>query len=554
MDRNLLVAIALSALVLIGYQEYLRIYYPPPLPTDRAVEAGPTPLPASEPRADAVVPPAVTAEPAPAAAEREFRPDVELETDLYSARFSTRGARLVSLRLKKYRTTVDPQSPPLELLRLAAGGQPPLGVTLRGKEAVSDADVAYAASTTALRISGTQRGEIVFRGSLANGAAVEKRVEVGAEAYTMSVRVSVSGAPAGFSEAGLAWTHELPAEASSAYSFVGVEALVGSKLHQLGEDELEQGVVLPSPGTNPAPAVHWAGFSDPYFLTALSPRQDDAVRMWGKLRGRETLTEILVPLAAAGGEGYPFHLFAGPKDTSILAAAGHHLGRTVNLGWFSFVAEPMLAVLKAFHGFTGNYGVDIILLTLLVKLAMIPLTHKSYKSMQDLQKLQPEMKRLQEKYADDRQQLNKEMMELYRRHGVNPLGGCLPMMLQMPIFIGLYNALMSAVELRHAPFALWINDLSAPDRLPPFPEPPIAEIAGVPVRIPVLTLLMGASMLVQQKMMPPAGDPAQQRIMMFMPVIFTAMFINFPSGLVIYWLMNNVLTIAQQAWMQRRVR
>ena len=143
---------------------------------------------------------------------------------------------------------------------------------------------------------------------------------------------------------------------------------------------------------------------------------------------------------------------------------------TVDLGWFGFVAEPMLRILKIFHHVTKNYGVDIILLTMLVKLVTVPLTHKSYKSMQELQKLQPQMKKLQEKYADDRAALNKEVMELYRRHNVNPLGGCLPMIVQMPIFIGLYNALLSAVELRHAPFVLWINDLSAPDRLPPIPR------------------------------------------------------------------------------------
>jgi YidC/Oxa1 family membrane protein insertase len=191
---------------------------------------------------------------------------------------------------------------------------------------------------------------------------------------------------------------------------------------------------------------------------------------------------------------------------------------------------------------------------MLVKLVTVPLTHKSYKSMQELQKLQPQMKKLQEKYADDRAALNKEVMELYRRHNVNPLGGCLPMIVQMPIFIGLYNALLSAVELRHAPFMLWINDLSAPDRLPPIPKPPLAVIAGTEIRIPVLTLLMGISMLVQQRMTPQAGDPAQQRMMMLMPLVFTVMFINFPSGLALYWLVNNILTIAQQMLLQRSAR
>jgi YidC/Oxa1 family membrane protein insertase len=176
-----------------------------------------------------------------------------------------------------------------------------------------------------------------------------------------------------------------------------------------------------------------------------------------------------------------------------------------------------------------------------IKILFIPLTQKSLKSMREMQKLQPEMAKLRERYKDKPEEMNKQVIELYRRHKVNPLGGCLPMVLQIPVFIGLYQALLNAVELRHAPFVGWIEDLSAPDRLGawnlPFVEPP---------GVPILTLLMGASMFLQQWMTPSGADPAQQRMMLIMPVIFTFMFINFPSGLTLYWLVNNVLTIAQQ--------
>ena len=160
--------------------------------------------------------------------------------------------------------------------------------------------------------------------------------------------------------------------------------------------------------------------------------------------------------------------------------------------------------------------------------------------MRDMQKLQPEMARIREKYKDDSQKMNTEVMELYKRHGVNPLGGCLPMLLQIPVFIGLYQLLQNTIQLRHASFAWWITDLAAPERL---------HIMGY--GIPVLTLLLGASMFLQQKLSPQAGDPNQQKIMMFMPVVFTFMFIGFPAGLTIYWLTNNLLTIAQQWWMLR---
>jgi YidC/Oxa1 family membrane protein insertase len=331
---------------------------------------------------------------------------------------------------------------------------------------------------------------------------------------------------------------------------------VGGKLLNFGGTELSQGTIVPDPraiGESPPP-VHWAGYGDSYFISAILPRENDSVRVWVKQDHGEVITEVLVPMPTLSGGPYPFKVYTGPKDLSALAAVDRHLARAVDLGWFSFAAEPMLRLLKLFHRATRNYGVDIILLTVLVKLVTVPLTYKSYKSMQGMQKLQPQMKKLQEKYADDRTALNKEVMELYRRHNVNPLGGCLPMVVQMPIFIGLYNALLSAVELRHAPFMLWINDLSAPDRLPPITHAPLAVIAGIDIRIPVLTLLMGLSMLAQQRMTPQVGDPMQQRMMMIMPLVFTVMFINFPSGLSLYWLVNNVLTIAQQIWMQRQAK
>ena len=199
--------------------------------------------------------------------------------------------------------------------------------------------------------------------------------------------------------------------------------------------------------------------------------------------------------------------------------------------------------------FSGSYGIDIILLTVIIKLLLAPLTHKSFVSMKQMQKLQPQMERLKERFKDDKEKLNKEIMELYRRNKVNPLGGCLPMALQFPVFIGLYNALLTPIELRHAPF-LWIKDLSRPDwESLPF------TLAGwpsfLPSGIPVLTILMGASMFLQQWMTPSAGDPNQKKMMMLMPLMFTFMFVSFPAGLTVYWLVNNVLSIAQQYLINR---
>jgi YidC/Oxa1 family membrane protein insertase len=197
-----------------------------------------------------------------------------------------------------------------------------------------------------------------------------------------------------------------------------------------------------------------------------------------------------------------------------------------------------------------NYGVSIIIITILIKILFWPLTHKSYKSMKEMQKLQPLMKKIKEKYKHDKQQMNKETMALYKTYKVNPMGGCLPMAIQIPVFIALYNLFGKSIELRHAPFISWIDDLSAPDRA--FSDFLSQHITSLPLMdppygIPVLTLLMGATMFIAQKMTPMTmGDPTQAKIMQFLPLFFTFIFINFPSGLVLYWLVNNILQIGQQ--------
>jgi YidC/Oxa1 family membrane protein insertase len=203
------------------------------------------------------------------------------------------------------------------------------------------------------------------------------------------------------------------------------------------------------------------------------------------------------------------------------------------------------------YGVIPNYGIAIIVLTLLIKIVLWPLGSKSYKSMSEMKKIQPLMKEIREKHKDDKKKMNEEVMSLYRTYKINPLGGCLPMVVQLPVFFALYRMLYQAIELRHAPFFLWIDDLSAPDRLFQFPIDHIPFMEP-PYGIPVLTLIMGASMLLQQKMSPPMGDPTQAKMMMFMPVIFTVIFINFSSGLVLYWLVNNLLSIAQQYYIQKK--
>jgi YidC/Oxa1 family membrane protein insertase len=286
--------------------------------------------------------------------------------------------------------------------------------------------------------------------------------------------------------------------------------------------------------------IQWTAVQNKYYAIATIPR---TALEWSVLHQGTHALEYAValrwPLNAASTE-VNFAVYAGPKEVRQLAAFdanGKSLAELVyyyNYGWVRILRPDvwLLRPLQWLYELTHNYGIAIIIITVIIKLIFYPLSLKSFKSMQAMQQLQPQMKRLQDMYKNDRQKLNEEMMKLYRDRKVNPLGGCLPMVVQIPVFIALYQVLYTSIELRHADFIWWIKDLSAPDH-------PMA-------------IIMGASMVIQQWMTPTTGDPRQAKMMLFMPIIFTFMFLNFPVGLVIYWLVNNLLTIVQQYLMLRQ--
>lgn len=548
MDRRTLIFITISVLIILLYQELVlkRLPQPPPEATPvattrpEAAAAGPGAADTIELDSAARAPEAEIEPPVAEAAQLEGRP-ITIETDLYSARISTLGGRIESFTLKRYRETNEPDSPPLELIVEGPEIDRPLGLELRGAQVWSDARVVYEPSTERIEIGGGDTATLELRAQIA-GEPLVKRLSFRGDDYPIDLHVDTPRAEALPKElnssaadgqppsVALVWAKTVHEE--NGRVFEGAAALVDGKVIQRGLGSLETPETLTG-------SVTWAGFEDHYFLSAVAPDRASAVLL---RPGKQTIeAKILTARDAEGATRVGYALFLGPKDLKVLEAAGHGFERGLNLGWFGPISLLLLRVLNLSHRVTGNYGVDIILLTCLVKIAFWPLTQKSFKSMREMQKLQPEMTKLREKYKDDAKQMNVEIMELYKRHKVNPLGGCLPMVLQIPVFFGLYQLLANTIQLRHAPFVLWINDLAAPERL---------EVMGY--GIPVLTLLLGVSMFVQQRMAPPAGDPTQQKIMMFMPLIFTFMFIGFPAGLTLYWLTNNVLTIAQQYFVIRQ--
>lgn len=541
MDKRTLLAIALSILILVGYQELISFLYPPPQqPPQQQQMDSQSPL---SPPLEASRPPAETIG-QPTQEQRILKPpqtadpavqDLKIENDVYSAVFTSLGGRLKSLRLKHYPGDAGKDSPPREMVIPGADGELPLTFRLEGRDVtLSDENVVYTTYGGNRQIHGESQATIELKGRTANGVQLTKTFIFSGNTYGITLTVRVENPPENANFASLIWTHgPEPYHTNASYYPPGPVALIDRKfVYEYVTDLTSQEKNL-GPGR-----IRWGGYADTYFLAAIIPPENEVNHLFVSAFKGTTITRMTIPWK---WEPVSYEIYVGPKDFTALNAVNPALDRAIDFGWFHFIARPLVHLLRFSHTYTGNYGIDIILLTFLVKLVFFPLTNKSFRSMAQMREIQPLMERLREQYKDDREKLNKEMMELYRNHKINPLGGCLPMLVQAPVFIGLYQALSSAIELRQAPFWGWIQDLSMPDRLGSldlwFIEPP---------GVPVLTLLMGGTMIVQQALTPAMGDPVQQKMMMLMPVIFTVMFVNFPSGLVLYWLVNNVLSIAQQ--------
>jgi len=460
------------------------------------------------------------------------------------------GARAQHIWLSAFRATRESKDP-LDLLEGNESSRSLPGRLIKDGE--NDDGVAY----TLKEVLGVSlKGEVyepagdpnipptlVFTGVTTAGTPIEKRFQFNRSGYVVSVRGTFGSNPIPGVPVKLEWTshtsnlnlhrrldpfefgYVTSEEGSTSRSYSQV--IVG----QLKENEIRE-----------LPKAQWIGFGDTYFLQAIS-RDEGGSASFGIINERDGAGFFW----RISGEptNISANLYLGPKSLTVLRDAGNDLWRAVDLGMFSVVAEPLTWLLKVLYSFLGNYGLAIIALTLLVKLALYPFAKHSFDSMSKMQEIQPEMKRIQEQYKDDQARLQQEMMALYKRKGVNQMGGCLPLFLQIPVFLGLYNSLLKAIELRHAPFAMWINDLSAPEYL---------RVMGV--GIPVMILLMGASMIWQQWTTPSAVDPQQKKMMMMMPVVFAGMFIIFPmpSGLVLYWLVNNVISIIQQKYMRSHTK
>ncbi len=452
------------------------------------------------------------------------------------------GGDVRRVRLPKYPVSLDQPDQPFRLLDVGNGRVYMAQSGLIGPDGLDSGDdrPLFQADQEHYEVSAGETLELVLRANH-HGVPVEKAFVFNGDDYLIDVVYRVRNPMDRPLQASLfAQIKRDGKQPEGANGFsMGPQPYVGAALttsqaryEKLEFEDLDEGPYRSSE------VGGWMALLQHYFLSAWIANQDEENTYYGRKRNDGTYTVGYTgPLRSvdpgATGE-WRTRLYVGPKDQKKLEQIAENLNLTVDYGFLWWLAVPLFWILDWLHGFVSNWGVAIILLTVLVKLVLYPLFTTSYKSMAKMRRVAPQMKRIQERHAGDRQKLSQEMMALYKKEGANPLGGCLPMLLPMPIFIALYWVLFESVELRQAPFMLWIQDLAVKD---PFF---------------VLPLLMGGTMYLQQAMSPAMGDPMQVRMMKMMPIVFTVLFLWFPAGLVLYWLINSVLSVAQQWYVMNK--
>ena len=540
MDKRVIVFLVLSLAIILGFDFFMRqmgwLPEPPPaqdssVQTPASSEREPTPA-GTVGKDVGSASPNVSNQPGQksgAAAASVALPvseqTVTVETDLVRVELSNLGGVIRSWELKRY-NTAPPEVKPVQLVYQGGKFKGPLSLTV----ANADVDKMFREGLYNIEKDFTKLdaahpiGHVTMR--FHNAAAqigVEKRLTFHHDSYLVDMSFAIEGMTESY-DIGLGTNFGIVEWGDGFIGLIGSASQVDNKVEkETPEKELER------KGT-----VQWVALQDKYFLSVLIPKEGAAAL--AKTEDPKVVSAGVRMAASGAASSVALQLYAGPKEYDILRSLDAGLEDMIDFGWFIYgswtivksVAKPIFYVLRFIHDYVGNYGVTIILLTCMIKLLFVPLQYKSYKSMKMMRAIQPKIKEVQEKYKGDRDRLNKELMKLYRDQKVNPLGGFLPMFLQMPVFISLFNVLYMTIDLRQAPFMLWVTDLSLQD---PFY---------------VLPVLMGVTMFIQQKITPNTMDPTQAKIMLILPIGMTFLFINFPAGLVLYWLTNNTLTITQQ--------
>jgi YidC/Oxa1 family membrane protein insertase len=559
-QRNLLIAIVLSVGILIGFQYFFQRLHPtPPHPGPEATSSATQSTgSATRPSAAGANAPGAAATKATQSLEQAVagQPRVVIATLSLHGSIALTGAKFDDLTLAKYRETIDPKSPEVVLLSPSGTANPYLAefgwvAAEPGKVKLPGPDTVWKASGGPL----TPTHPVTLTWDNGEGLIFTRTISVD-DNYMFSVQDEVRNTgdtAVKLLPYGLVSRTGTPEVAGYYILFEGLIGYLGGSLQEVKYSSLS-----PDQPIDFASTGGWLGFTDKYWLTSLIPSQNEPV----KASFRHTLengvahyqTDYLGPavtVAPNATASTTTRFFAGAKELNLLeaySASGIPLFEySIDFGWFWFLTKPIFRILLILEHFLGNFGLAILLFTLCVKLLFFPLANKSYQAMSKMKLLQPEIQKLRERFPDDKARQQQEMMALYKRVGANPLAGCLPIVIQIPVFFSLYKVLFVTIEMRHAPFYGWIHDLSAPDPtsfanlfgLLPFVPPAFLMIGAWPI-------IMGLTMFLQQKLNPQPVDPVQARMFMILPVVFTYMLAHFPVGLVIYWAWNNTLSVGQQ--------
>ena len=550
MEKRLILAIVLSFLILFLFQLiFVKPQPAPPVPAETGTETAAVesqPAGGERQENEKSLPPgqmAGTGEVITSDREQE----ITIDTPLYAATWSNKGGVLKSWKLKnqlkKIPSQKNPEREPLDLVpdSALATGLFPFSLQLAAEDLNNLANNSlYRVNTQRLELAADQKGELILEYSDGNKVKIKKHLTFEGQNYNFKTQltVEVDGRQI---EPVILWGPGIgtlsPEEMKEKFSANrGAVFLVNHKAQRLNEKKIK-----PLSESIRYSGVGWSAYEENYFAAIFLLDQVKSQSYAFRLDHQETKPDgqkVAIPYYYLAFT-QPAEAYLGPKEYDRLTAYGHEVKKVINFGFLGFIAEYLLVATKYIYKFFPNWGIAIIIMTFIIKILLFPLTYSSTKSMAKMQELQPKIKALQAKYkkakqdTQQRQKMNEEMMKLYKEHGINPAGGCLPLLVQLPIFWGFFRMLVVTVELRQSPFVFWIKDLSVKD---PYYITPV---------------LMGITQYISQKMTPSTADPAQQKIMLLMPFIFTIFFMNFQAGLVLYWLTSNVLQIAQQAIMNK---
>jgi len=568
-QKNMILAVVLSILIIVGFQYFVGAPQPENTAQQETTEqsTADTVTPAPAPGTSNASAPSAAAPETAVSLSREDSlkqsPRIKINTPSLHGSISLKGARIDDLTLRNYREEVDPNSPEIKLLSPPDSPKPYYAefgwsTSAGSTTKLPTASTVWATSSTEL----TPDKPLVLTWDNGEGLIFTRTYNLDDKfLFTIEQKVkNKTGADVTLFPYGLISRGGMPKTTGFYILHEGPIGVFNDTLEELKyKDLVEDGPkALTSTGG-------WLGITDKFWLTALLP--DQTVKFKGRFNHlakedrfqTDYLNQDGVVIKAGDSGSATNRMYAGAKEVNVLDTYEKEykidrLELAIDWGWFYFLTKPIYFALEFLAGVLGNLGLAILALTVSIKLLLLPLAHKSYVSMSKMKKLQPETAKLREKYGDDRQKLNEEMMALYKREKANPAAGCLPIVLQIPIFFSLYKVLFVTLLMRHQPFYGWITDLSAPDPTNLFTlfgliswTPPSFMMLGA------LPLLMGLSMFLQQKFNPQPADPIQAKIFMFMPIFFTFLLAKFPAGLVIYWTWNNTLSIAQQWYIMRRM-